>query len=329
MKLNLLSDLYERNKLPKHEYEEAAGFLVAFSSFLKERYQVEDIDEASHQDLAFFIDHLVETNQNTISNFVILLRYYRIIGNNELLVHLYRYLGGLDVLENIIDRLTRLHGKATADKLLSGWSYPPLGTRPEAMPAYTDELMNRLNAAFNEGEVKAILAGNNHGVSEKAILPDKINYEAVDSLEVFLKEDNERKIKVLEEHWRENKLWFEQVITEEVIDFVKSDQEIMSGVLRGEYLYLTKIPYDPDGYLQETDPLEKRYLACHCPFAREAVKNKQPISPLWCYCSAGFTKYPYEVILGQKLDIEILESVLNGEDRCRFRIPLAGIDYKK
>jgi len=325
----MLQDLYLRNNLSIQDYEEARSFLLSFSEFLKNERGLDDIDGIRDDDLALFVNEMVRRKINTIENFVVLLRYYQVTGQNEHLIVLYKYLGTLDVMENIIERLTRIHGDAKAKEVLFGWEIPPLGTSPKALTIALDELMNRLTSYFDESKIKAILAGNNHGISEKSILPDKIAYEAATSLEVFLKEDHERKVKVLEEHWLHNKVWFEQKITEEVVEFARSNQEILSAVLKDDYLYLTKIPYDPDGFLKATDLEEKRYLACHCPFAREAVKSKKPISPLWCYCSGGFTKYPYEIILEQKLDIEILESVLEGSTRCRFRIPLNNIEYKK
>jgi hypothetical protein len=80
--------------------------------------------------------------------------------------------------------------------------------------------------------------------------------------------------------------------------------------------YLTK------AYLAESDPTLKRYYYCHCPWAREAVKSGENVAPIFCNCSAGFHKKPWEGALGQKIQVEVLESVLQGDDRCRFAIHL-------
>jgi hypothetical protein len=67
----------------------------------------------------------------------------------------------------------------------------------------------------------------------------------------------------------------------------------------------------------------KRYFACHCPLAKDAIlKEKCGISSNWCYCSAGFAKFPFEVVFGQPLEAELLESVLNGGSICRFSIKM-------
>jgi predicted hydrocarbon binding protein len=43
---------------------------------------------------------------------------------------------------------------------------------------------------------------------------------------------------------------------------------------------------------------------------------------MFCQCSAGFHKKPYEIIFGQPVKAEVLESVLKGDDICRFAIYL-------
>ncbi len=44
-------------------------------------------------------------------------------------------------------------------------------------------------------------------------------------------------------------------------------------------------------YLAETDPVLKRYYACHCPWARDAVKDGNvALEEVFCYCSGGFHK---------------------------------------
>ena len=81
--------------------------------------------------------------------------------------------------------------------------------------------------------------------------------------------------------------------------------------------------YDPDRWLKEKDPKMRRYYACHCQLAREAILNdvSEPLGT-FCYCSAGYEKLPLEVILGVPLKVEVLESALAGGERCRFSIKI-------
>jgi len=62
-----------------------------------------------------------------------------------------------------------------------------------------------------------------------------------------------------------------------VLDFVRSDPEMGGGRREGNVIYETKIPYMTKLYLAETDPKLKRYYACHCPWAREAIKNENVV----------------------------------------------------
>jgi hypothetical protein len=73
----------------------------------------------------------------------------------------------------------------------------------------------------------------------------------------------------------------------------------------------------------------KAYHACHCPFAKEAIKKGNvTISPTWCHCSAGFTKYQFDLIFGQELKVTPLELALKNDLRCRFELSLEGVNFK-
>ena len=98
-----------------------------------------------------------------------------------------------------------------------------------------------------------------------------------------------------------------------------------AGVRSGNTIVATKIPKSGNllEYLQETDPARRRYLYCHCPRVRDALlQGAGTLSPTYCYCGAGFYKGIWEEILQQPVEVEVLESVLQGDDRCRIRIHL-------
>jgi hypothetical protein len=64
-------------------------------------------------------------------------------------------------------------------------------------------------------------------------------------------------------------------------------------------------------------------MYCHCPWARESLRQAEgPVPAAFCRCSAGYHKKPWEVIFGQPLEADVLESVLQGDLRCRFAIHL-------
>ena len=85
-----------------------------------------------------------------------------------------------------------------------------------------------------------------------------------------------------------------------------------------------KWPYNPAAYFKEEDPVKKRYHLCHCPWARYAIleNNSQPVDI--CICSAGFTRRNFLGDIEGEVMHETMETVLHGDERCRFLFRLPG-----
>ena len=96
----------------------------------------------------------------------------------------------------------------------------------------------------------------------------------------------------------------------------------LAGRLEGDTIVATKIP--KSGYLleymQEPDPGRRRELYCHCPRVRSAVAAAQLLSPTYCGCGAGYYRDIWETILGRPVRVEVLSSVLAGDDTCTIAI---------
>lgn len=60
---------------------------------------------------------------------------------------------------------------------------------------------------------------------------------------------------------------------------------------------------------------------CLCPIAE--AQTRETISPTFCLCSVGYVKEMHERILGRPVSVELVESVLRGGDRCKFRMTVA------
>ena len=110
----------------------------------------------------------------------------------------------------------------------------------------------------------------------------------------------------------------------ELIEEVISRGWGLAGVRQGNMIIATKIPKSGYlvEYLKETDPERKRLIYCHCPRVREALKSSQTISRTYCYCGAGFYKGIWEEILEKPVQVEVLETVLNGGEVCKIGIYL-------
>ncbi|MFX1508081.1 MAG: hypothetical protein ACFFDC_18505 [Promethearchaeota archaeon] len=88
-------------------------------------------------------------------------------------------------------------------------------------------------------------------------------------------------------------------------------------------IYVTKIPFNPKKYDQTSDKNEKKYHYCHCGLVKASLKAPDVnISPTFCYCGAGWYKTLWEGILGKRVQIEVLQSVIGGDNCCQFAIHL-------
>lgn len=274
----------------------------------------ETLETISNGSLRAFVDQLIQEDRNSEKNLIDLARHFHALDHKEAYIWLTALFGSRGVIPEILKRMPE-------DSPLSDWKEMPLGTDLNKMPEYTGRFMDALTDTYDEPTYKKILAGNNHLIPREAMLEEKAYYEAAPSLEVYLKERHVRKVAVLQAHLEAGKIWFEQIITREVVEHVTSDQEILSAVAKDGWLYVTKIPFDTKAWLEAETENEKLYYACHCPFVREGLKDGTlKVNKDWCYCSAGFAKYPFEVLFDQELDVELLETPLQGDARCRFRI---------
>jgi hypothetical protein len=282
------------------------------------------------KELDHIIEHLVIKEMNTIKYFVILMRYFKIAKRNDLFIHMTKYTGSIGVMDSILERLQKMVDQQTYQRALKEIIIPKLGTKLHDMPRYTNMLMTYLEKILTPKQIETVLSNNHHHIPKEAFIEEKVYYETAETLDDYSKDLHKRKIDELEVCLNEHKVWYEQDISREVIEFVKSNQEILSAIRIDDKLYITKIPYDTKAYLEANTPEDKKFHVCHCPFVKSIfLDNKYHVSPTWCYCSGGFTKVPFEVIFDQELTIELIDTPLKGDELCRFAIPLAHIDYKK
>ena len=170
---------------------------------------------------------------------------------------------------------------------------------------------------------KEILTWNYHKIPVESFSEKKKRFESSKTIDEYLMNEHKRLIMELESCMKEGKIWYEQKITPAILEFVQNNQEICTGARYGNNIYITKIPYDPEQYLKENDPNLKAYYACHCPLVRSALLDEKiKIPSIFCYCSSGYEKLPYDVIFEENVEVELLESVLNGDYRCRFAIKI-------
>ncbi|MBN2081371.1 hypothetical protein JW859_04095 [bacterium] len=270
-----------------------------------------------------FIAGLIDSKENTHLNLLALARYGYHIRNDELYAGVLALLDGAEVMDNFYAKLADVLGTEERDAVFGGVTPPPLGTPSREKARLMREVMGRLEARVEPAVYRKVLSGCLRDLSVEWFMEDKKKYDACAGLDEYLKLANDDFIAMLEKIRADDTVFFNQRITPEVIEYVKANPEVGRVVRRGNKLYQTKIPFLAHEYLQETDPDKQRYLYCHCPWARESLKDKDGlVSSEFCYCSGGFTKKRWEVIFGQELEVELLQSVLRGDLTCRFAITL-------
>lgn len=285
---------------------------------------LQDSNEAQDQ-LAFtrsFAALRIAGNDDAYRQLVILFWFENYRGNHESASYLLTMLGTVGVIESQKARLSELQGETLAEQVFGDLDFPALGSDLADYPDKINLYLRKLRQNLDEAACRKVLAGNHHQLDPEQFAEEKRLFTAASSLAEYLRQKHERLVGELAKHAANGTLWFEQRITPRVVDYVREHQEIQTGVLQANRLIVRKIPYDPDAWLGESDPDKQRYLACHCPFVRESIPAGTRLSSLWCHCTGGFTKLLWDYIFDQPLEVELLESVLDGDSCCRFAIIL-------
>jgi hypothetical protein len=265
---------------------------------------------------------LIEEEQNTEENFVTLARYGLFIKDNSVFVAFLELLDGGEAQENLYKRTAERFGESLRDEVFAGIGVASYGIPTPEKPKYMHPVIERLQQAVGQEACRDLLSDSLRDLPDEYYVKEREIYQSSRDVDEYIARKKQKFVEQLETCQREGRLFFAQEVTDEVLDFVRHDPEIGGGVRVGNIVYETKIPYMTKDYLAESDPVLKRYYYCHCPWAREAIKSGGKLAPIFCNCSAGFHKKPWEAALGQRIKVDVLESVLQGDARCRFAIHL-------
>ncbi|MCG7844191.1 MAG: DUF6144 family protein [Methanomassiliicoccales archaeon] len=267
----------------------------------------------------------MKERKNSPERLLAIARYASFHERPELFIYLTSILNSYNILPLIERRVGEMVGNASREVVFYGWERPPLGTPPEEYPQWTSRIIDRMEDELTPEQCRDIMTWNYHQIPEEAYAAKKARYESAPSLDEFLASEHHLLVEELKNCLKTGKVWYEQEVTQEFVDHVASDQRLQTGIRQGDRIIIKKVPFDPKHFYAEKNPVLRRYHYCHCPLARSAIKNGRPrISSTFCYCSAGFTKAPWEVIFDQPVKVEVLKSVLDGDDGCEFaiRIPV-------
>lgn len=311
-------------KLSREEIEQSLRLIRKFEAFLAARGTAPT--NLTKEDVHAFSNTLRQEQMNIVEHYYALIRYGRFIKNQTLYACAAELVDGVEAFDNLYTKLGEQYGAAIRDEIFQGIELPELGSANENKPGMTRVVMERMERVLGRERSKQILENCLRTLEDAYYLADRQKYLECRDVDEFLERKGNDYITFLKSLMDEGLLYFTQEITPEVIAFVESQPEIRQGVREGNILYEMKIPYQTKQFLAETDEQKQRYYYCHCPWVREALRTgRADISPLFCNCSAGFHKRYWEVVLGQPLKAEVLETVLQGDARCRFAIDLTPV----
>lgn len=139
------------------------------------------------------------------------------------------------------------------------------------------------------------------------------DYEKYDILSCCAHDFSQKRINFL------NGLYKKTGSIEEVLKVMYDDYDWYENPkLIENTIYVTKVPYNRDGYENAKTLEEKRINYCHCPMIRTHLS--EGISPTFCNCSAGWYRRLWEGILERPIRIKILASLVKGDQNCKFAI---------
>jgi len=323
MNKEAFGEFLKGRELTKREIEQSIAIVENYEAFLWIGGQNKTLKSSTREDVQAFSVSMINLGLNSYDNYIALARYGLFIENNELYVGVLELLDGAEALDNLYKKVGETLGETKRDEIFEGIELSPLGSPNTEKPIVMGAAMERLENQVDAETCKKILGSGLRDLEGAWYQEEKQKFKACGSIDEYLAKKGDDFIAQLEELKTENKLFFNQEITDEVISFVDRVPEIRQGVREGDILYEVKIPHMAIEYLEEMDEDKKRYYYCHCPWVKESLQTGEvSISPAFCNCSAAFHKKPWEVIFEQPLEAEIVESVLQGDLWCKIAIHL-------
>lgn len=293
-----------------------------FEAFLRKKGAGKEFANASARDVRSFIAHLAKEGKSSFDGFLGLLRYSRFCGNADAEFALLTALDGAKVIDDLCEVVRKKHGKLRCEEVLGGFDPPAAGTPAKRMPKATNAFMSRLEKGLGEEGTREVLLVGVHAGSPEYYAHERKMFLKARDVDDYLRMRREKFIKELEGHEKDKTRFYNQMIDQDVLDFVRRSPEVAGGIRKGNRIYLTKVPYMAIEYLKEKDEKLKRYYGCHCLLARESILSGEEMSRNLCYCSAGYEKMPFEVAFGKPLKVKVLKSALWGDAVCRFAIEI-------
>lgn len=201
-------------------------------------------------------------------------------------------------LERLAEGLEHSAGEGVRQRVMAGSESLKADSALADRLAWTQGAMERLDAEVDEATRCRVMTGCAHRFPPRRIAKMRAIYRQDGDLDALLE-------LMRADRSLGDRSWYESLERE------------------GDVVYVTKDPFYPEKYREAADVVEKRACACHCTVGRAAIREKEDLSPTFCYCGGGWYTQIWEGILERRVEVEVVQSVLWGDDRCRFAIDLS------
>ena len=218
-------------------------------------------------------------------------------------------------LAKLASCLDEVAGEEIRQGVMQGSEALSSATSRQEVIDWTRDAMARLDGLLSDEDRQTVLLGCACRYPKSDLQPMRAKYAETGDVGLV-----HRMLQEQFETFLRNTLELHEAIIAEIV----SRGWGAAGRLQGDTIIATKIPKSDNllQYLREKDPVKKRQHYCHCPRIRAVLETRATISPTYCYCGAGFYKGIWEEILQKPVRLELLKSVLAGDDVCAFAIHL-------
>ena len=304
-------------KIKERAIDEYVTYVKAMDDFLLNEKSFSGIDRSYLKDIQAFLRQW-KTDKKKKQVFLYALKSYGFATSNQnIIANVNRLLGNGPWLDRFEETLNGFVGEEFRRKIIEAGGPIKQSSSTDKKAVWTKCMMNCLETNVDEKTCKKILTNNLHFKSPKSPSFKKLKrmYEKTGNTDDILKH--------LHDKWKK-RIGDMYGYDSAEHKYVEADPTIEAGKREGNIVYVSKIPYQIKEFLEAKDSKAKRYHYCHCGWVRDSIKKpeKEQVSPTFCYCSGGWHKVPFEGIFEQPLEVDVVKSVLKGDEMCTFAIHL-------
>lgn len=228
-----------------------------------------------------------------------------------------------NVSQRLKAEIIQAKGESFWDELSEGIVVPTDDMESQQCSLCMRTFMEKLEHMLPAEEIKSILVNVRHDLRRDDFDWAVKLFNQIRNIDRFAVELQKIAINEIFASYNTPEGYYGQTVSHEVLEFVQSTDNIFYGRRYGNEILAQAIPAQVRDYLHAPDDKHRRYSLCHCQFARDSILQEEgQVSALLCNCSLGHTMALWEAVLDRKLEGEVVESALQGSERCLFRIKL-------